>query len=61
MEPRLLTLYNGELQHLREMGAEFAREFPKVASRLGIDGTEVATRTSSDCSKAPRFSLRGCS
>ena len=42
MEPRLLTLYNGELQHLREMGAEFAREFPKVASRLGIDGTEVA-------------------
>src|SRR5512134_1361047 len=24
------------------MGAEFAREFPKVAARLGIDGTEVA-------------------
>jgi type VI secretion system protein ImpG len=42
LEPRLLTLYNQELQHLREMGAEFAREFPKVASRLGIDGTEVA-------------------
>lgn len=42
MEPRLLGLYNGELQHLREMGAEFAREFPKVAARLGIDGTEVA-------------------
>ena len=42
MEPRLLTLYNQELQHLREMGAEFAREFPKVAARLGIDGTEVA-------------------
>lgn len=42
MEPRLLSLYNQELQHLREMGAEFAREFPKVAARLGIDGTEVA-------------------
>lgn len=42
MEPRLLSLYNQELQHLREMGAEFAREFPKVAGRLGIDGTEVA-------------------
>ncbi|MEY4581732.1 MAG: type secretion system baseplate subunit TssF, partial [Pseudomonadota bacterium] len=25
-----------------EMGAEFAREFPKVAGRLGIDGTECA-------------------
>ncbi len=24
------------------MGAEFAREFPKVAARLGMDGTEVA-------------------
>jgi type VI secretion system protein ImpG len=42
MEPRLLRLYNQELQHLREMGAEFAREFPKVAARLGMDGTEVA-------------------
>ena len=42
MEPRLLSLYNQELQHLREMGAEFAREFPKVAARLGIEGTEVA-------------------
>ena len=42
MEPRLLALYNQELQHLREMGAEFAREFPKVAARLGLDATEVA-------------------
>lgn len=42
MESGLLALYNQELQHLREMGAEFAREFPKVAGRLGIDGTEVA-------------------
>ena len=41
MDPRLLTHYNTELQHLREMGAEFARQFPKVAARLGIDGVDV--------------------
>src|SRR5690606_19039164 len=33
---------NRELQHVREMGAEFAKEFPKIAGRLGIEGTEVA-------------------
>jgi type VI secretion system protein ImpG len=42
LDPRLLRHYNTELQHLREMGAEFAREFPKVASRLGIEGLAVA-------------------
>lgn len=42
MDPRLLRLYNSELQHIREMGAEFAREFPKIAGRLGMDGIEVA-------------------
>ena len=42
MDPRLLRLYNEELAHLREVGAEFAREFPKVASRLAMDGVEVA-------------------
>lgn len=42
MDPRLLRHYNTELQHLREMGAEFARQFPKVAARLGMDGIEVA-------------------
>jgi type VI secretion system protein ImpG len=42
VDPRLLRYYNRELQHLREMGAEFAKEFPKVAGRLGMDGTEVA-------------------
>lgn len=41
MDPRLLRHYNTELQHLREMGAEFARQFPKVAARLGIDGIDV--------------------
>jgi type VI secretion system protein ImpG len=42
MDPRLLHHYNQELQHLREMGAEFAEAFPKIASRLGIDGIEVS-------------------
>src|SRR5437899_7831324 len=42
MDPRLLRYYNLELQHLREMGAEFAQEFPKIAARLGMNGLEVA-------------------
>ena len=39
--PRLLRLYSDELAHLREVGAEFAREFPKIAARLGMEGMEV--------------------
>jgi type VI secretion system protein ImpG len=42
MDPRLLRHYSDELTHLREVGAEFAREFPKIASRLGMDGAEVS-------------------
>ena len=42
MDPRLLEHYNVELQHLREMGAEFAAQFPKIADRLGMGGIEVA-------------------
>ena len=42
MDPRLLEYYNVELQHLREMGAEFAHQFPKIAARLGMNGLEVA-------------------
>lgn len=42
MDPRLLHHYNLELQHLREMGAEFAEEFPRIAARLGMQGLEVA-------------------
>jgi len=42
MDPRLLRLYSDELTHLRERGAEFAREFPKVAARLSMDGVEVS-------------------
>jgi len=42
MDPRLLKYYNRELQHIREMGGEFAREFPKIAGRLGLDEFECA-------------------
>ena len=41
MDPRLLQHYNLELQHLRETGAEFAEQFPKIAARLGMHGLEV--------------------
>ncbi len=40
MDPRLLSHYNRELQFIREMGGEFAREFPKIAGRLGMEGLE---------------------
>ncbi|ANM28737.1 type VI secretion system protein ImpG [Acidobacteria bacterium Mor1] len=42
MNPRLLKYYNRELQHLREMGAEFAKEYPKVAGRLSLEEFECA-------------------
>jgi len=42
MDPRLLGCYNRELQHLREMGGEFAREFPKIAGRLGLESLECS-------------------
>lgn len=42
MDPRLLNYYNQELQFVRESGAEFAAEYPKIASRLGIDDFECA-------------------
>jgi type VI secretion system protein ImpG len=42
MDPGLLRLYNEELAHLREVGAEFARQFPKIASRLSMNSVEVS-------------------
>ena len=42
MDPRILEYYNKELQYIREMGAEFATEFPKIAGRLGLEGMECA-------------------
>jgi type VI secretion system protein ImpG len=42
MDPRLLDYYNRELQFVREMGAEFAESYPRIAARLGMDGLECA-------------------
>lgn len=42
MDPRLLHYYNRELQHIREMGGEFAKEYPKIAGRLGLETFECA-------------------
>ncbi len=42
MDPSLLSYYNQELQHIREMGGEFAKEFPKIAGRLGLSGFDCA-------------------
>jgi type VI secretion system protein ImpG len=42
MDPRLLEYYNRELQFMRETGAEFARVYPRVAARLGLDELECA-------------------
>jgi type VI secretion system protein ImpG len=42
MNPRLLSLYEQELRYFRESTGEFAKQFPKIAGRLGIDNTEIA-------------------
>jgi type VI secretion system protein ImpG len=42
MDKRLLGYYNRELQHLRSSSGEFAREFPKIASRLSLDEFDCA-------------------
>lgn len=42
MDPRLLGLYEQELRYFRDSGGEFARAYPKIAARLGLDGSEVA-------------------
>lgn len=41
MDPRLLGLYEQELRYFRESSGEFARAYPKIAARLGLDGPEV--------------------
>ena len=42
MDPRLLNLYEQELRYFRESSGEFAKAFPKIANRLGLDGHEIA-------------------
>ncbi|MES2740887.1 MAG: type VI secretion system baseplate subunit TssF [Pseudomonadota bacterium] len=42
MNPVFLRYYSQELQHVREMGGEFAADYPKIAGRLGLDSFECA-------------------
>src|SRR5512142_55415 len=42
MDTRLLDYYNRELQFVRELGGEFAKAFPKIAGRLGLEAFECA-------------------
>src|SRR3954468_6821892 len=42
MDQRLLSYYNRELQYVRQLGGEFAKQFPKIAGRLGLDAFECA-------------------
>jgi type VI secretion system protein ImpG len=41
MDTRLMQHYEAELMFLRDMGAEFAAAYPKIAARLGMEGVEV--------------------
>ncbi len=41
MDTRLLSHYEAELAFLRDMGAEYAAAYPKIAARLGMEGMEV--------------------
>ena len=41
MDTRLLAHYESELAFLRDMGAEFASAYPKIAARLGMEDMEV--------------------
>lgn len=40
MDTRFQNFYERELKHLREVGEEFARDFPKIASRLSLANFE---------------------
>ena len=41
MPDELLPYYEKELAYIRQLGAEFAKEFPKIAGRLGISGEVI--------------------
>jgi type VI secretion system protein ImpG len=41
-DPRLLQYYEHELRYVRELGAEFAAEFPAIAGRLGLSARSAA-------------------
>jgi type VI secretion system protein ImpG len=42
MDRRLIGYYERELQYMRDLGGEFARDFPKIAGHLGLSAFECA-------------------
>ena len=42
MDRRFLNYYEAELQHLRDVGGEFAKAHPQVAGKLGLDAVPCA-------------------
>lgn len=42
MDAKFLEFYNQELKFIREMGSEFAKEYPKIAGRLGLEGFDCS-------------------
>lgn len=42
MDEKFLSFYNQELKFIRESGAEFSKEYPKIAGRLGLDGFDCS-------------------
>lgn len=41
MNKKIVSYYNKELRFLREMGQEFAKQYPKIASRLKLSANET--------------------
>ncbi|WP_339719586.1 type VI secretion system baseplate subunit TssF [uncultured Paraglaciecola sp.] len=42
MDAKFLEFYNQELKFIRETGSEFAKEYPKIAGRLGLEGFDCS-------------------
>ena len=42
MDQRFLDYYNQELKHVRDTAGEFAKAYPKIAGRLGLETMEVS-------------------
>ncbi len=41
MSDELLPFYEKELVYIRQLGAEFSKEHPKIASRLGVNNDSI--------------------
>ena len=60
MRDDLLFYYERELTFIRQMGAEFAEKYPKIASRLVLDvqGCGAPRVHQQDCTTRRKHSVR---